>query len=267
MSTTTDATGPEGAGPAPGRARAGWLGACRSARRAHRKAVTRQAASVLLGYPDRVFFERLPLVARAVAELPRGAVRDALREFCGHACGTPELELCTHYVDVFDLRRRRSLHMTYYTDGDTRRRGRSLAEIKAVYREAGWEVLPGELPDHLAVLLEFSARGGAGERGEELLLRFRPGLDLLARALEEYGTPYARVVDAVRKTLPDQGADGRAAVDRLVSQGVPAEAVGLEPYGARSPLPMAGPVPAPRAGRPEGGGGPGGDAREEGRVR
>ncbi|MFL1377887.1 nitrate reductase molybdenum cofactor assembly chaperone [Nocardiopsis protaetiae] len=275
MSTTTDTAGAGESAPEPTAsqrsakaarpARTGWLGAGRPARRAHRRAVTHQAASVLLGYPDQAFFERLPLVARAVAELPRGTVRESLQEFCDHASGTPELELCTHYVDVFDLRRRRSLHMTYYTDGDTRRRGHSLAEIKAVYREAGWEVLPGELPDHLAVLLEFAARGD-GVRGGELLLRFRPGLDLLARALEEYGTPYARVVDAVRQTLPPQGAADRAAVDRLVVQGPPAEDVGLEPYGVRNPLPMAdtaadagadtgaegcgcGPVPRPRAAR------------------
>ncbi|MFE6308305.1 nitrate reductase molybdenum cofactor assembly chaperone [Nocardiopsis sp. NPDC057823] len=262
MSTTTDRTGSEGTAPASGRERTGWLGAGRSARRVHRRAVTHQAASILLGYPDQAFFERLPLVALAVAELPRGTVREALHEFCEHACATPELELCAHYVDVFDLRRRRSLYMTYYTDGDTRRRGHSLAEIKAVYREAGWEVLPGELPDHLAVLLEFAARG-SDSRGEELLLRFRPGLDLLARALEEYGTPYARVVDAVLQTLPPQRAADREAADRLVAQGPPAEDVGLEPYGVRNPLPVVdtgagpggcgdggrGPVPHPRAAR------------------
>ncbi|CAL9467678.1 hypothetical protein SUDANB121_02781 [Nocardiopsis dassonvillei] len=265
MSTTTDATGAEGTGPGTERSRTGWLGAGRSARRAHRRAVTHQAASVLLGYPDQAFFERLPLVARAVAELPRGSVRAALQEFCDYACGTPELELCSHYVDVFDLRRRRSLHMTYYTDGDTRRRGHSLAAVKALYREAGWEVDPGELPDHLAVLLEFAARGDA-RRGEELLLRFRAGLDLLAVALEEYGTPYARVVDAVRRTLPPQGTADREAVDRLVRRGPPAEDVGLEPYGARTPLPMAdgaagacgcGKVPHPRAA--DGGAGHGGE--------
>lgn len=262
MSTTTDVAGTEGTTPAVGRARAGWLGAGRSARRAHRRAVTRQAASVLLGYPDQAFFERLPLVARAVAELPRGTVRAALQEFCDYACATPEMELCTHYADVFDLRRRRALHMTYYTDGDTRRRGHALAEIKAVYRAAGWEVAAGEPPDHLAVVLEFAARGDA-DQGEDLLLRFRSGLDLLSVALEEYGTPYARVVDAVRQTLPPPRAADRDAVEHLVRQGPPAEDVGLEPYGVRTTLPMAEPdghghgpgacgcgrVPRPRAAR------------------
>ncbi|MFC6433398.1 nitrate reductase molybdenum cofactor assembly chaperone [Nocardiopsis tropica] len=292
MSTTTDgadghtggatgedraaAVGGAGAPAVPAQRGPGWLGAGRSARRSHRIAVTHQAASVLLAYPDQAFFERLPLVARAVAELPRGAVRTELQEFCEHAASTPELELCRHYVDVFDLRRRRALHMTYYTDGDTRRRGHALAEIKRVYAESGWSVNAGELPDHLAVVLEFAARGDAA-RGGALLLRFRPGLDLLWEALRAHGTPYARVVDAVRMTLPPQRRDDREAVRRLAAEGPPAEDVGLEPYGVRVPLPVTdvsgrgagGPaggvppapgVPAPRASGPACGCGDGGQA-------
>ncbi|MFC9090306.1 nitrate reductase molybdenum cofactor assembly chaperone [Nocardiopsis dassonvillei] len=232
MSTTADAEGADGTV----RSGTGWLGEARAIRRAHRVAVTHQAASVLLGYPDQVFFERLPLVARAVAELPRGGVRAALQEFCDHASTVSELELCEHYVDVFDLRRRRTLHMTYYTDGDTRRRGHALAEIKRVYAEAGWRVENRELPDHLAVVLEFAARGDA-RAGEALLLRFRPGLELMARTLHDHGTPYARIVDAVRMTLPAQERGDLEAVRRLAAQGPPAEDVGLEPYGVRAPLP------------------------------
>lgn len=225
MSTSTNESG-------------GPLGARRATRRAYRRAVIHQAASVLLGYPEGEFFERLPLVARAAAELPRGKVRSALLEFCEHAASTPEPELCRHYVDVFDLRRRRSLHMTYYTDGDTRRRGHALTEVKRVYTEAGWKVDVEELPDHLAVILEFAARGDA-EAGGKLLARFRPAIDLLGKALHAHGTPYARVIDAVRLTLPQERRGDREAVQRLAEQGPPAEDVGLEPYRVLRPLPMA----------------------------
>ena len=216
----------------------GPLGARRTIRRAHRRAVTHQAASMLLGYPEGVFFERLPLVVRAVAELPRGKVRSALLEFCEYVTSTPEPELCRHYVDVFDLRRRRSLHMTYYTDGDTRRRGHALTEVKRVYTEAGWTLDVEELPDHLAVILEFAARGDA-EAGGKLLTHFRPAIALLGKALHAHGTPYARVVDAVCLTLPQERRGDREAVRSLAEQGPPAEEVGLEPYRARRPLPMA----------------------------
>ncbi|WP_234003967.1 MULTISPECIES: nitrate reductase molybdenum cofactor assembly chaperone [unclassified Nocardiopsis] len=226
-----DGRDPDGPG------RTGWLGAGRAARRAHSRAVTHQAASVLLGYPDALFFERLPLAARAAAELPKSQSRTLLLEFCEHASSTPELELAEHYVDVFDLKRRRALHMTYYTDGDTRRRGHALAEIKRVYTEAGWRVEARELPDHLAVMLEFAARGDA-DAGQELLVDFRSGLDLLSRSLEEHGTPYARVVDAVRYTLPPPRRADEERVRRLAQEGPPAEDVGMEPYGARPRVPL-----------------------------
>lgn len=250
MSTTTETHGEgeeRGAG-GPAEGIRGWLGAGRAARRAHRTAVIHQAASVLLTYPDAAFFERLPLVARAVAELPRGEVRSALLEFCEHASSTPEMELCEHYVDVFDLRRRRSLYMTYYTDGDTRRRGHALSEIKGIYRDAGWSVSANELPDHLAVVLEFSARGDA-RLGEELLLRFRAGLDLLGEALTKYGTPYALVVGSVRQTLPPPQRTDVEKVHLLARQGPPAEDVGLEPYSLKVPPAGAEPDPTPGGGQ------------------
>lgn len=235
MRTTTDGTNDDGT-----RTGSGWLGAARAERRAHARAVTHQAASVLLGYPDQTFFEQLPLVARAVAELPRGSARSELLGFCEHASTTPELELSAHYVDVFDLRRRRALHMTYYTDGDTRRRGHALAEIKRVYSEAGWRVHARELPDHLAVMLEFAARGDA-DAGQELLALHRAGLDLLSEALREHGTPYAGVIEAVRSTLPSPRPADEERARRLASEGPPAEDVGMEPYRVvrpREPLPL-----------------------------
>ena len=234
VSTTTDSDG-----------RSGWLGAGRAARSAHRRAVTRQAASVLLGYPDETFFERLPLVARAVAELPRGTVRAALLGFCEHASSTPEPELCRHYTEVFDIRRRHVLRMTYYTDGH----GPALTDVRRVYTDAGWRVPTRELPDHLAVLLEFAARGDS-DTGHDLLLRFRPGLELLSEALREHGTPYARVVDAVSLTLPSQGGQDGESDRRMAVQGPLGEKDGPEGGGESTVWPAAevseGRVPAPR---------------------
>ncbi|MBB6171853.1 nitrate reductase delta subunit [Nocardiopsis mwathae] len=210
-----------------------------SPRSATDRAVLRQAASVLLGYPDSTLRERLPLVRRALAELPPSGAARALDGFCAHAEAAPDLELGAHYVRTFDLRRRRTLHMTFYTDGDTRRRGHALAHVKAVYTGCGWQPDPSELPDHLAVLLEFAARCDA-EWGETLLLRFRPGLELLRTALHAHETPYAAVLDAVDATLPATAEAERAAARRLARTGPPTEAVGLSGYGAPTPLDLPG---------------------------
>ena len=62
------------------------------------------------------------------------------------------------YVDTFDVTRKCSLHLTYFTQGDTRRRGVALVEFKQAYRKAGVEFdTDAELPDHLCVVLEFGA--------------------------------------------------------------------------------------------------------------
>lgn len=193
MSTTMDASGAD-------ESAAGWLGEGRAARRIHRRSVTYQAASVLLGRPDQVFFERLPLVARAVAELPGGEVRTALREFCEHASTTAEPRLRAHHAEVFDPRGHGTAYLTSYGEGGARRGERVLAEIRNLYAGAGWRVEGRERPDHLAVVLDFAARGDA-RGGERLLLRLRPELELLHEALRACGTPYARIVDAVRMTL------------------------------------------------------------------
>lgn len=202
-------------------------------------AVVRQAAAMLLAYPDREFYDRLPLVAAAAAELGPAPARTSLTAFCEHARRTSDLDLGSRYVDTFDLKRKRALHLTYYTDGDTRRRGHALARIKEIYGASGWRLGAAELPDHLAVVLEFAARGDAVQ-GERLLARFQPGIELLRAALHDCGSPYAAVLDAVAATLPPPD-EARREAARLAAAGPPAEDVGLDPYGAaaaRVPLGM-----------------------------
>ena len=57
---------------------------------------------------------------------------------------------------MFDLSRKYALHLSYWTDGDTRRRGEVLARFKQRYRASGFlGNLHGELPDYLPVVLEY----------------------------------------------------------------------------------------------------------------
>ncbi|MCY1158506.1 MAG: narJ, partial [Citricoccus sp.] len=140
-----------------------------------RRRVVRQAASLLLGYPDEELVARVPLVRSALAEQ---RVHD-LDAFLDHVERTPLRELEREYVDVFDLSRRHALYLSYWTDGDTRRRGEVLARFKAAYRASGFLVdTSGELPDYLPMVLEFAAIADP-EAGETLLREYRPSLELL----------------------------------------------------------------------------------------
>ncbi|MBB2910116.1 nitrate reductase delta subunit [Streptosporangium becharense] len=186
-------------------------------------------ASVLLGYPDDTLYDARQVLAESVAALPGGEVRRRLTAFLGHMTATARADLAAHYVATFDFKRRCCLYLTYYAYGDTRKRGAALLRFKHAFRSSGFELTDGELPDHLAVVCELSARGAVRE-ARRLLLENRPGLELLRKALQAERSPYADVVAAVLATLPPADLRDQEAALRLAAQGPPAEEVGLEPY-------------------------------------
>ena len=199
-------------------------------------AVIDQAASVLLAYPDETALARVPLVRVALAELPAHPARDQLLRFLAHLDQPGQaapLALAAQYVETFDFRRRCCLYLTYYTHGDTRRRGAALARLRQRYRQAGLDLTHGELPDFLPVVLEFTA----ATRDRALLLEHRPALELLRLALAETASPYGLVVEALCATLPGPAPKDREAILALAASGPPQEEVGLEPYPAPGPTP------------------------------
>jgi nitrate reductase delta subunit len=196
-------------------------------------AVVHQAAAHCLAYPDESFHALTPLVRAALRD-ERGPAAEALRGFLDHVAGADPGVLAAHYVQVFDFDRN-SLHLSWWTDGDTRRRGQALVRFLEVYRAHGLEFAAGgELPDHLPVVLEFTAQTGA----VELLHEHRPALELLRISLAEADTGYAGVLEAVCATLPGPSPRDRAAARALARSGPPREDVGLEPYGHLATLPL-----------------------------
>ena len=178
-----------------------------------------KVASVLLQYPTMALFDGLGVLE---SEAPR-----ALDGFLGWLRATAPAEVASHYVEVFDLRRRCALYLTYYRYGDTRKRGMAMLAVKAAYRDAGFEPAADELPDYLPMVLDFAA---LHPRGEKLLRAHRPDLELLLRALRDASSPYAGVVEAVCAQLPGLRRPDRALVQRFWDSGPPEEEVGLEPF-------------------------------------
>ena len=186
--------------------------------------------SYLLRYPE----DGLVAAPDEVAALPAGKVREPLERFLD---GLPDARsLQAAYVETFDLRRRVTLHVTYYEHGDTRRRGAALLRLKRLYREAGLEFEAAELPDHLAVMLAFAALAPNGY-GAALLAEHLPQIELLRAGLHDAGSPYAHVLDAVAAALPPLRRDQRAHAE-LLAQGAPDERVGIEPYVPEEVMPI-----------------------------
>lgn len=204
-------------------------------------ALVHRVAALVLEYPDDALLAMLPDLRAAVASLPEH-VRVPLDQVLDHLATQTPVALAAEYVTTFDLARRRSPYLTYYAYGDTRKRGVALVEFKQAYRAAGFEVSDDELPDHLAVVLEFASTGdeAAQESGLRLLLAHRAGLELLRLALLDLGSAYAGALVAVCATLPPLAGDDREAVARLAAEGPPGEEVGLEPFAPPSYIPDTG---------------------------
>ncbi|HEY7597261.1 MAG TPA: nitrate reductase molybdenum cofactor assembly chaperone [Actinophytocola sp.] len=189
-----------------------------------------QVQSLLLSYPDQQLLDRQPLLRAAVRRLPP-AVGEPLAAFLDHLDATPLTELAADYVATFDHRKRFSPYLTYFAYGDTRKRGMALLRFKHAYRAAGLVLGEDELPDHLAVVLEFAATGDPAA-GRRLLIEHRAGLELMRLGLREAGSPWAHVLDSVSATLPPLGRLDHAKVAQLSADGPPEEEVGLSPYAA-----------------------------------
>lgn len=194
-----------------------------------------QIQSLLISYPDQPLIDRVPLLRAATATLPR-PLADPLSRFLDDAETTPLTELAADYVATFDHRKRFSPYLTYFAYGDTRKRGMALLRFKHAYRFAGLALDDGELPDHLAVVLEFAATGDPIV-GRRLLVEHRAGLELMRLGLRETGSRWAHVLDSVSATLPSLGRREHEAVARLAAEGPPEEEVGLAPFAPPEYMP------------------------------
>ncbi|MDP3971351.1 MAG: nitrate reductase molybdenum cofactor assembly chaperone [Candidatus Nanopelagicales bacterium] len=192
-------------------------------------------ASRLFAYPDEALVADLPVMKEVAASLPADW-RTLAEDYLSAISGRELLDLQSEYVSIFDMKRRCCLYLTYYLNGDTRRRGMALWRFQETYRMAGWQVNHGELPDFLPVLLEFAAAGSDEElAARELLEEHREGLEVLQAALVKFGSPAAVVATLVLSMLPALTPEQQEAAQRLVAQGPPTEVVGLmnlEPFSA-----------------------------------
>lgn len=187
-----------------------------------------QSASLLLGYPDADLYDRLPLLRDAAARLPEAAGAPLLR-MVQHLQQTDQGQAERNYVDLFDLRRRCCLYLTYYAYGDTRKRGMALLRFLHAYKSAGHVLAGDELPDHVSVVCEFAATGDMAS-GLRLLAEHRAGLELIRLALSDMASPYTDALDVIRAVLPDLAPRDLDRALELARTGPPEEEVGLEPF-------------------------------------
>jgi nitrate reductase delta subunit len=159
---------------------------------------TLRVLAALLGYPGDELRAALPALADALAgddALPRSRLHE-LAALVRQLGAMDPLEAESRYVETFDRGRATSLHLFEHVHGDSRERGPALVDLGLTYERAGLVLEGDELPDHLAVVLEFASTQ-PDKLAREFLGEMAHILTAVFSALRERESPYASVVAAV----------------------------------------------------------------------
>jgi len=154
--------------------------------------------AALLRYPDaalRAAAPELQQALRAEAALPAARV-DELCALLQRLQRDDPFAVEAEFVDLFDRGRGTALHLFEHIHGDSRERGPAMIDLQQTYERAGLYLAPGELPDHLAVVLEFASTQPAPQ-AREFLAETAHIARVIFSALQRRGSAYASVLAAV----------------------------------------------------------------------
>jgi len=124
-----------------------------------RMTFTLRVLAHLLRYPDAELRGHLDALRAALSE-ERALAAERLREIdvlLDRLRGPRPLEVEAAYVELFDRGRGTALHLFEHVLGDSRDRGPAMVDLVKTYEQAGLYLVPGELPDHLSVVLEYAS--------------------------------------------------------------------------------------------------------------
>ena len=152
----------------------------------------------LLSYPDAELRTHLPELQAALHEErvlspSRLAELDALVSRLANRRG---LDVEADHVELFDRGRGTALHLFEHVHGDSRDRGPAMIDLLQTYEQAGLYLAPGELPDHLTVVLEYASTQPPTQ-ARAFLRELTHILQAIFSALLRRESPYASVLAAV----------------------------------------------------------------------
>ena len=193
--------------------------------------------SVLLEYPEAEILECTAELAEATRQLPRSRAREAMLAHLDRREQITGPALQREYVDTFDFAKRSTLYLSFHAYGDRRQRGMAMLHLKQAYREAGFALNDGDLPDYLPAMLEFTDLSPVA--GVGILQDFRPVIEVVRATLHDLDSPYAPLLDAITDLLPAITEAELADARKIAAVGPPEEQVGLEPFGPPEVMPEA----------------------------
>ncbi len=157
-----------------------------------------RALAWLLRYPDaelRAAAGELGAALHDEGALAAGRLAE-LDALVRRLVAAPGLRVEAEYVELFDRGRRTALHLFEHVHGDSRDRGPAMVDLAQTYDRAGLQLVPGELPDYLPVVLEFASTQPPAQ-AREFLRETAHIVQAIFSALLERQSPYASVLAAV----------------------------------------------------------------------
>ena len=110
------------------------------------------------------------------------------------------------YTHTFDLNPKIVPYIGYHIFGESYKRGNFLSSLREVYEEMGYKSGKRELPDHIAVILDFLSRSDlrdkrARDLAEEGLMKV---LTKISRENVKSENPYLSLLEALRQYLQEK---------------------------------------------------------------
>lgn len=159
---------------------------------------TLKSLSLLLSYPSIELQQAMPEIGGVLASETRltTAARRSLRDIVETLRDGDIYDLQETFVALFDRSRSLSLNLFEHVHGESRDRGGAMVSLVETYRNAGFDPVTSELPDHLPVLLEFLAIQPPVE-ARDTLQDAAHIFTALAERLNRRESSYAAVFDAL----------------------------------------------------------------------
>ncbi|MBL4811363.1 MAG: nitrate reductase molybdenum cofactor assembly chaperone [Rhodobacteraceae bacterium] len=178
---------------------------------------TLKSFSLMLSYPTRELQEAMSEIGGVLAADSRltSAARRDLRPLVQELATRDIYELEEQFVLLFDRSRTLSLNLFEHVHGESRDRGGAMVSLVETYREAGFDPISTELPDHLPVLLEFLSTQSF-DIAQDILADAAHIMEALVVRLDRRNSGYAPVFAALLQLSGTQA--NTEALEELLEQ-------------------------------------------------
>ena len=150
-------------------------------------------------------------LAGELGKAVKGFSDSIAKKNCGHFLAqldsTPLLQLQEEYTRLFDFNPATCLNLTFHECGETKGRGFALVNLSQLYKDAGYELATGELPDYLPLILEFLSVCSR-ETCSKILVQYENHILGLASRLLEQKSAYGGLLEALSSIVNELAGKG-----------------------------------------------------------